>query len=690
MPRKQAYPDPQSWSFMVIYWHENQASITFHSDLDLSEGNQEIINSLNLVTLNQFLNMRGFNLKSFTLDDVPHPPEPQKRPPSQEEREEPVEAFVEAEIKALEEMVHGRPKKDDDARHEKDDTHEEGENPINSPTGKYLFPAPSDNGTIVLGFFHVEQSKTTYSMSTARSMNGSGGSSYGDEEVDHTRQLVDLINRNLDTLRQGKVPVVAAAPNWLSGSTGCVTHCPSIPPIPISAGSSCTPSAGLWPITLPELDDTMQGLTGDGVTVFVLDTMPEPDEIINAAASAGNNNLLLQTIVNQYVGGQTPPVKLQHLDLGKRLDDSTSSEQPESGEDLYGRSFVYPSQDHGLFITGIVRDLAPRATIEYIRALNDYGVGDNSGLVDELSYIQTRMGKNGDLHDKPVVINLSLGAIPSREELAELWFNADDSYQTEEFVRTLEDIELLQLGLHLVIQSLAELGAVIVASAGNDSNIPQWNSWAADPASRKGPRYPAAYPEVISVGAVDKHGRAAQYSNYPQLPPYHNGIATYGGGIPTPVPPVGPSGQVPPGDHGPDPRIMTTAIGVDGVVGVYTAPFYPALSRDDPPPQSYNASAQSYDWAYWSGTSFATPIISAVAARVLQLKSPAWPPQQRAAAVQKAITTPAGESALLTGGSPLPLQTDFGFGVRMLKACQCEEAQQDNIASVTEGVKQEV
>ncbi|HXZ04015.1 MAG TPA: S8 family serine peptidase, partial [Ktedonobacteraceae bacterium] len=251
----------------------------------------------------------------------------------------------------------------------------------------------------------------------------------------------------------------------------------------------------------------------------------------------------------------------------------------------------------------------------------------------------------------------------------------DCSCQPEEHVRTLEDLDLLQLGLHLVIQRLTELGAVVVAAAGNDSNIPLWIPWTQDLAPRNGPRYPAAYPEVISVGAVDKYGRAAQYSNYPQLPPYHNGIATYGGSIPTPIPRIKPGGHVPPDDRGPDPYTLTSAIDVDGVIGVYTAPRYPALSRDDPS-DSYDTPEKSYDWAYWSGTSFAAPIISAVAARLLQLKSSTWLPDQRAAEVQKAITTPAGESALLTGGSPLPLQTDFGFGVRVLKAYQSVDDQQ--------------
>ncbi|HXZ03486.1 MAG TPA: hypothetical protein VEH81_01565, partial [Ktedonobacteraceae bacterium] len=394
MPRKQVYTVPQPWNYMVIYWHENQAAITFHSKLDLADGKQKIIQSLNLEALNQFLNMRGFHLTSFTLDDVPRTPRTEEHPPS---------------------------------RRKKGDTQKEEETPINSPTGKYLFPAPSDLGTIVLGFFHIEQSASTYSKSTRSSMNGTGNSSYGDEEADNTRQLVDLINHNLDTLRQGKIPVVAATPNWLSGGAGCVTHTMAPPAIPIGHGDSHVSSPGLWPILLPELDDTMLHHTGKGVTVFVLDSMPDPVEISNAAASTGHNNLLLQKIVNQISGAEKPPIKLKYQNLGSRLDDSTSPEQPKSGDDLYGRSFPYPSQDHGLFITGMIRDLAKDATIEYIRVLNDYGVGDMSGLLDTLSQIQGRLEQHGNLYEQPVVINLSLGAIPSQEDLARLWFNADCS-----------------------------------------------------------------------------------------------------------------------------------------------------------------------------------------------------------------------------------------------------------------------
>ena len=109
---------------------------------------------------------------------------------------------------------------------------------------------------------------------------------------------------------------------------------------------------------------------------------------------------------------------------------------------------------------------------------------------------------------------------------------------------------------------------------------------------------------MISVGAVNRNRQAARYSNYPG--PY--GIATYGGDLPKPDPwlPLAMDHVVA--------RVDTKDI--DALCGVYTAAQYPALSKNDP--VSVYPVPNSNAWAYWSGTSFATPIISALAARVLQ------------------------------------------------------------------------
>ena len=53
--------------------------------------------------------------------------------------------------------------------------------------------------------------------------------------------------------------------------------------------------------------------------------------------------------------------------------------------------------------------------------------------------------------------------------------------------------------LHNTIKSIYDQGGVLIAAAGNQPTT--------------APTYPAAYPEVIAVGALDRKGNLASYSN---------------------------------------------------------------------------------------------------------------------------------------------------------------------------------
>src|SRR5258708_34931681 len=211
-----------------------------------------------------------------------------------------------------------------------------------------------------------------------------------------------------------------------------------------------------------------------------------------------------------------------------------AKDQLVTGRDIYGRTAGLPMADHGLFVAGIVHDLASDAKIECIRILNDFGACDTHMLIYELEKIQKRMApanpgtgeEAGDLNNQAVVINLSLVLMPPRDDLPGLWFLNGGS-SMEDLAQIAHDLELLQTPFHLVIQSLTALGAVIVSAAGNDSNTP-------DMPYRPEARYPAGFQEVISVGAVDQYDNITSYSDYPALPPHHNGIVTYGGGVPAP------------------------------------------------------------------------------------------------------------------------------------------------------------
>ncbi|EFH90343.1 S8 family peptidase [Ktedonobacter racemifer] len=498
---------------------------------------------------------------------------------------------------------------------------------MNDPLGKWLFPSPSGEGTLLTAGYRVWKSNSSQANASQQDADG---------QSDLTGEIVQLLNTNQEHFRQAyNLPLVATMPNWLSAGApvDCLIHGgPATPPIP------ATEKCADWHFTLPDLSPALQKSTGKGVTVFILDTIPTTEQISTAVRGAGSGNRLLKRIAERIADGS---IVIHHNTLPGALKES-AQDLMVTGKDIYGHLAYFQMPDHGLFVAGIVQDLAPEARIECVRVLNDYGAGNMAVLLAALQQIQQRM-ESGDLSGKPVVINLSLTVSPSHETLPLVWTDAIKADSVSG-----ENLELLRSPLHMVLQSLTSLGAVIVAAAGNDSD-PRDTSLPMR-GLRMNPRYPASFPEVISVGAVDSHGSAARYSNYPSLPTQHNGIATYGGELPESIS----SGSE-----------MTKVTKIDAPRGVYSSPVYPALSRDDAQ-ESYKVTPQT-TWAYWSGTSFATPIISAVASRILQqLQDRGVPAQQWYTTTFNAITTSQGQEDVL--GHTLTTQKEFKVG--LLKATQ--------------------
>jgi hypothetical protein len=551
------------------FWLEDQITFTFSTTRfdsnDKPLSNREIINSLNLQEFNQYLNANGFNLRPFTTQQTPPP-------------------FL---------------REDSDG------------NDLNDELGKYLFPPPAPpigkppNLINVVTFFHLEIEPMQNNM-VSRNADGSNESQ---DQKDATPtlgpipRLVNLVNGDLKRLlngielqgrKLGPIPITSAAPNWLCGSTSVnpdrVTQgCPLTPPFPVQDDADCQSSPGLWHISLPDLPRDLDPMTGDGVKVFVLDTLPNEGQIKRAAKAAEKHNLLLLDVANNVTF--TYPPMSDTLDFPNPL-------QPTTGKDVYGRDVGFRMPDHGLFIAGIIRDIAPNANVECIRVLNDLCSGSTQSLTDALDGIQKRMQPSGDLFNKSVVINLSLVATPSDEDVARLGFDANS-------------IKVIRQHLLISIQSLVDLGVIFVASAGNEGDM-RYTPMAPGPGPSPRPKalYPAyfaydglVHPErMIPVGAVDKDGNATTYSCYPG----DTGIATYGGEVPMMA------------DIYTDSNGMTRVKNADAIIGIYSSMFYPALSFDDP--QASYPAPNSHGWAYWVGTSFSTPIISAVVARALELK----------------------------------------------------------------------
>jgi hypothetical protein len=242
---------------------------------------------------------------------------------------------------------------------------------------------------------------------------------------------------------------------------------------------------------------------------------------------------------------------------------------------MYGEPRYYFMPDHGVFVAGLVRDIAPGARIRLIRILNDFGGCDLYNLFSALTDLEQDM-ISGSI--RRLVINLSLTVMPDIRRLPYVWFDhrQGPSTQLAGAVRVLSHIEE---GLRLLFESLYEHGALVVAAAGNDSPLSIKQGQKPRP-----PRTPARFDTVLSVTSVNSRYAPSQFANLACISPLNEGVATFGG----------------------DSYGSTDANGLpDAVRGIYIAPTFP------------NGEQNVSGWADWSGTSFAAPIISGLGAHLL-------------------------------------------------------------------------
>jgi hypothetical protein len=452
------------------------------------------------------------------------------------------------------------------------------------------------------------------------------------------RELVTLLNADVafsidPAGGELKERVLAVAPNFLSAAaqefdTLPSPGCRSEPVLPQHVPS---PGAGQWRYRFDNicLQDLVLRARGDRapeteVVVAVLDTCPTSERVTKFPGGGGQpprGNLLYQSLLSAAGSGQIvldataggaaalPPDYLRNVMAGQNGEPAAADPADPAHEALLDIS------DHGLFATGIVHDVAPRAQIRLIRVLNDFGAGDSQVLLATLAALL------GDEKLRPtaqrrLIVNLSLAVdLPPGSDLLRFWYPAAYGRLAARLDRGLAQqtnptpdvasllaalpppgpqllrmLDLLHLDLQLTIATLREQGALVVAAAGNENRPPAPSGGPLPPPE---PTWPARFDQVLGVAAVQGNQMAATYSNRGDVVTLENGLGVYGG-------------EARPAAPGQPPRIpIAVRRGrppeADAVRGLYSAPALAAGKNET-------------GWALWAGTSFAAPVITGLAA----------------------------------------------------------------------------
>jgi hypothetical protein len=380
------------------------------------------------------------------------------------------------------------------------------------------------------------------------------------------------IQGNLEQLAQAGLHVVSAMPNWLvtAAPSSYGGGGPALPPVPAPDVTTLEPvsaPAG-WHLDFAEPGLPLDPKGAEDVLVAVLDTARHP-RVVQAAATHPDlrRNWLLQQLVTD-LRSESGSFEIEYDHYPIIADVCT-------GQDRYGQPGYYAMPDHGLFVSGIIRSLAPRSRIRLIRILNDYGGGDLYNLFAALTDLEQEVASGAI---RRLVINLSLNTMPDVRRLPYIWFDHRQwpSIQLAGAMRVLTHIEE---GLRLLFESLYAQGVLIVAAAGNDSYEARKQGQRPRP-----PRSPARYESVLSVTSVNSHLAPSLFANAACLPPSNGGIATFGGDV-----------------YG---KLDTSSL-PDAVRGLYISSTYP------------NGEQNRSGWADWAGSSFSAAIISALGAHLM-------------------------------------------------------------------------
>ncbi len=409
------------------------------------------------------------------------------------------------------------------------------------------------------------------------------------------RQLTNLLN--LAALGVVGAPrgegwsLSGSQPNWVTSAMPF--SCGSPAALPVAATSADVPGGFEFGDAAKRALADKGGARHARVIVAILDTCPTEAKLDDH----GNPHLaeLLRT-VRRHVSGTPLSLPLDYFEPPREVPVYWNSLLPWWQEvmpdaDEPPPEFAIP--DHGLFVSGIVHEIAPNVEIHLVRVLNDFGVGDLLGLEQVLRALPDALLRDAG-PDARLIVNLSLGsAVPvPRRRFFGRWL--PDSHTARPGAwpddRSNQLLDRAHGGLASTVRWLHDQGVLVVAAAGNDALRRHLDG------ELPPPRYPAYYEPVLAVAAAGHDGAPAAYSNRGDVVPFGNGVTTFGGSIEL--------------AHSDD-RPAVTRTGASGgrqqsIVGLYSSPRLPGGAEN------------RTGWVHWSGTSFAAPIVTALAAQLWQ------------------------------------------------------------------------
>lgn len=290
-------------------------------------------------------------------------------------------------------------------------------------------------------------------------------------------------------------------------------------------------------------------------------------------------------------------------------------------------SHDYRMPDHGLFVAGIIHQIYPDANLFLLQVLSDYGIGTLEGLAQALYSIAYPVAhplnplavNNPFAGAENLIINCSLNARLPRASVAGAGNSplaaAHGDFQALKVsgmaTQTLDNcVPPIEEIFKWLGQLKANIEVPILAAAGNDGIAGS---------ERPISRYPASLANVIGVGALDASHAPAVYSNLADVPTAE-GLITFGGSI--------------------DPTktrelvdgVEYTTSDTEGMRGVYIGAF-----PDGTPNET--------GYGMWAGTSFSTPVITGLVAKLI-----ASQPNASVADLKQALVTgnqtPQGENVV--------------------------------------------